>query len=280
MDIFKGRKLVIATKHEKEKVIAPIIERELGLKCIVIPAFDTDKLGTFSGEIERTEDPLTTARNKCIMAMEQSNCDMAIASEGSFGPHPSMYFMSCDEEILLFMDKKNQIEIATKQLSVKTNFNASEVKTEAELRNFADNAKFPSHGLILRKDAESLLGLVKGITDRETLNRSFHQLISDYGSAYVETDMRAMHNPSRMKVIEDATIELAKKIKSLCPKCHAPGFGITRIIDGLPCELCDFPTQSILSYIYTCEKCHYTQEEKFPKNKFKENPMYCDICNP
>jgi hypothetical protein len=40
--MFKGRKLLIATKHEKEKVIAPILEKELGVSCFVINDFDVD----------------------------------------------------------------------------------------------------------------------------------------------------------------------------------------------------------------------------------------------
>ena len=32
MDIFKGRKIVIATMHGKEKVIAPLLEKELGVE--------------------------------------------------------------------------------------------------------------------------------------------------------------------------------------------------------------------------------------------------------
>lgn len=68
--MFKGRNLLIATKHEKEKVIAPILEKELGVKCVVATNLDTDALGAFTGEVERKDDPVTTARNKCIMAME------------------------------------------------------------------------------------------------------------------------------------------------------------------------------------------------------------------
>lgn len=51
--MFAGRKLLIATKHEKEKVIAPILARELGVKCFVVSNLDTDELGTFTGEIDR-----------------------------------------------------------------------------------------------------------------------------------------------------------------------------------------------------------------------------------
>ena len=89
--MFEGRPLIIATKHEKEKVIAPILEKELGVKCFLALDLDTDKLGTFSGEVERHDDPITTARKKCLLAMELTNCDLAVASEGSFGPHPTIF---------------------------------------------------------------------------------------------------------------------------------------------------------------------------------------------
>ena len=90
---FAGRKLVIATKHEKEKVIGPLVENHLAADWFVDPTFDTDFLGTFSGEIERKDDPLTTLKNKCLLAMEAANCDLGIASEGSFGPHPTLFLV-------------------------------------------------------------------------------------------------------------------------------------------------------------------------------------------
>tara|TARA_B110000116_G_C16594769_1_gene472242 strand:+ start:294 stop:461 length:168 start_codon:yes stop_codon:yes gene_type:complete len=55
--MFKGRPLIIATKHEKEKIIAPLLEDNLGGISFVNPDFDTDMLGTFSGEVERKTDP-------------------------------------------------------------------------------------------------------------------------------------------------------------------------------------------------------------------------------
>ena len=47
--MFKGRKLLIATKHHKEMIIAPILEKELAVTCYTSDVFDTDSLGTFSG---------------------------------------------------------------------------------------------------------------------------------------------------------------------------------------------------------------------------------------
>jgi len=278
--MFEGRNLVIATKHEKEKVIAPIIENELGVKCFVVPNLDTDQLGTFTGEIERVHDPIATARNKCFMAMELTNCDLAIASEGSFGPHPSIYFLPSDDEFLVFIDRKNGLEIVARELSVETNFNGAVITNESMLLEFAKKAKFPSHGLILRKSKDEFNDIKKGITNSIVLHEVFNYFISKFETAYIETDMRAMYNPTRMRVIENATKKLIEKIKSKCPECGMPGFGVTAVNQGLPCEICNHPTKSTLSYQYSCQKCSFTKEEKYPKGKKTEDPMYCDICNP
>jgi len=278
--MFQGRNILIATKHEKEKAIAPILEKKLGVNCFVSTDLDTDKLGTFTGEVERKENPITTARNKCYMAMELMDCDLAIASEGSFGSHPTIFFAPADDEFLLLIDKKNNIEISVRELSLETNFNGAEIKTKEELQEFASVSKFPSHGLILRKSKEELEGITKGIIDEKLLYDTFLNLIKNFGTAYIETDMRAMFNPSRMKVIEKAALKLVKKIKSVCPNCKTPGFGIVDRKAGLPCNQCRFPTKSTLSYTYNCQKCNYKKEEEFPNEKQTEDPMYCDICNP
>ena len=64
--MFENRKLVIATKHNKESVISPLIEQSLKVNCFVPENFDSDKFGTFSGEIDRTKDALTTVKNKWL----------------------------------------------------------------------------------------------------------------------------------------------------------------------------------------------------------------------
>jgi len=278
--MFKGRSLVIATKHEKEKVIAPLLEQALGVVCFIQEGFDTDTLGTFTGEIERELDPIATARQKCLLAMEVSNCDLGIASEGSFGPHPSIFFVSADDEFLIFIDKKNDLEIIVRELSTETNFNGSEIKNEQELLDFADLVKFPSHGLILRKSKIDNSYIVKGITNLEDLKKSFHLMLEKFNNVYAETDMRAMHNPSRMTVIKNATKKLVDKVNSCCPQCNIPGFGVTDAKKGLECSLCGSPTNSTLSFIYSCQKCHFKKEEMYPHKKTTEEPMYCDFCNP
>lgn len=278
--LFKNRKLVIATKHQKERVIAPLLEEHLGVTCFVNEAFDTDTLGTFSGEVERLLDPISTLRKKCLLAMELSQCDLGVASEGSFGAHPQMFFASADDELVIFIDQKNNIEIIARELSMETNFNGKKITSEKELLDFAEAAKFPSHGLILRKTEKDTKSIIKGITDVSTLVNSFYEMIKHTSSIFVETDMRAMYNPSRMAVIENATKKLVEKINSTCPHCNAPGFAVSEVKKGLKCSLCGMPTQSTLSFIYTCQQCNFTKEALHPHQKTVEDPMYCDFCNP
>lgn len=278
--LFKNRKLLIATQHGKEKVIAPLLEKNLGVQCVTNQLFNTDTLGTFSGETERLLDPIANAREKCLLAMSANNADLAIASEGSFGPHPSMLFIPADDEFLILLDTKNDLEIMVRELSTDTNFNGSQIDHEAALLSFAKDANFPSHGLILRKSKEEKEAIFKGITSMVSLKKTFQGLLQKYGSVYVETDMRAHFNPTRMRLIEKATHKLIEKINTYCPQCSSPGFGVTAVNKGLRCSACGVPTRSTLSYSYTCQKCNFTEEKRYPNKKTTEDPAYCDYCNP
>jgi hypothetical protein len=277
---FGGRSIVIASKHKKQNAMAALLEKELGVTCIVPDNLDTDLLGTFSGEIERELSPMDAARQKCMLAMELTGADLAVASEGSFGAHPLLYFLPADDELLVFIDKKNDVEIVAREISTKTNYNAKEVSTEEDLLAFAQSAQFPSHALILKDKKEEFSAIAKGIIETKELLDMFKQFMETYGSLYVETDMRAHLNPSRMQVIEETTEKLIKKIKSTCPSCNTPGFGIKDATPGLPCENCKAPTKSTLFHVYACQKCNHTYEAYFPNGKQEEDPTYCDRCNP
>lgn len=278
--MFSNRNLVIATKHQKEQVIAPLMEQAFGVKCVTPVSFDSDPFGSFSGEVERKLDPLSAAREKCLAAMKASNCDLGIASEGSFGAHPTLFFVPADDEILIFIDQKNNLEIVVREISTKTNFKGKVVKTYDELLDFAKRALFPSHALILRKSKEENEGIVKGIRSSEELKQAFESIHSSHGEAFVETDMRAMFNPSRMLVISAATKKLIEKINNTCPACATPGFDIYEVQAGLPCNHCAAPTRSTLSCIYQCKACSFSKEERHPHGKESEDPQFCDFCNP
>jgi hypothetical protein len=272
---FEGREIRIATMHGKEKVIGPALQEAFKMKYSVA-AFDTDLLGTFSGEVERVLTPLEAAREKCRLALEKHDEEIAIASEGSFGSHPTLYFMPTDEEILLLVDRKNDLEIAVKHTSLQTNYGYFFTESDESLADFLKRVKFPSHALIVKTSDF----IVKGIQTREHLDRAINECLSLHGQYQVITDMRAMHNPSRMTVIQEAADKLIQKMQSQCPACSRPGFGITDALTGLLCSTCSMPTRSVKAVIYSCEGCHYTEKADFPDGKTEEAPMFCDFCNP
>lgn len=276
--MFNARKLCIATMHKKEMVIAPILEQQFGLSCFTCQNLNTDLHGTFSGEVERLLSPVEAAKAKCIEAMKISGCDMAVSSEGSFGPHPTLAFVPCDEEIIFFYDRKNDIEIVVKEISTTTNFASREIRTFSELNSFAERVQFPSHGLILKNPSGDIIA--KGLVDRMELENHFLEAISKEEFVHAETDMRACFNPTRMSIIEKCTMKLAEALQSRCPQCQLPGFIIKDFVSGLPCEICHYPTRSTLKHIKICSGCDFKTEIWYPYQKQHEDAMYCDMCNP
>ncbi len=279
MNLFSGRKIVIATKHEKEKIIGPKVAQKLNGLPFVTSKLDTDLLGTFTGEVNRVADAISTARLKCEMAMDLTGADIAISSEGSFGPHPAFVFSSCNEELVMLKDRKNDLEIIGKKLSSDTNLDGQFCSTISELTSFVEKIGFPDHAVILRSDKNASDEIVKGILHWDDLAANFQRILERNKKVYVETDMRAMFNPKRREVIAQATDAMIERALSSCQKCHSPGYGLTDVVKGLPCEMCGLPTQSIKTFIHACQKCGFSESIRNPRSTF-ESAQYCDFCNP
>jgi uncharacterized protein with PIN domain len=266
--------------HGKEHAIAPQLTKELGVYCFVTDQLDTDQLGTFSGEINRIDSPLEAARKKCQMAMDIASVDLAIASEGSFGPHPSIPFIPAHEEFLLVTDTKNKWEFVVRKLESNTNYRQITLNSLEPLDAFLTQVKFPTHALIVKKSEKDASVCVKGIHDKQVLLQTIEHFFSRFGQCTVETDMRAMHNETRMGVIETMTASLIQQMKTVCPACQVPGFRLQEKVRGLPCALCGKPTRSVKAEIYACQSCTYTENRPAGHKMLKEDPMYCDFCNP
>jgi hypothetical protein len=162
---------------------------------------------------------------------------------------------------------------------LKTNARSGKLENLVELKEFAKQALFPSHGLILRPCQNEFEGIKKGIIDEDVLMDYANFLIKKNGQCYVETDMRALFNPTRMAVIKRASENLILKMKNRCEKCITPGFDVVSVARGLPCRQCGFKTNSVAEHIYKCSKCSHTEIQRFPNGE-TEDPMYCDFCNP
>ncbi|MDZ7960001.1 MAG: hypothetical protein RMY34_19315 [Aulosira sp. DedQUE10] len=282
--LFHKRVAILATMHQKEKAIAPILEQDLSIQVIVPPNFNTDIFGTFTREIKRPGTQIAAARLKATKALELTDATLAIASEGSFAPHPSLRYIYSNREIVILLDKEYDLEIVGEELSLETNFNHQIVENFPAAYDFALKVGFPEHGLVVscQPSAKDSNEIIKGITTKEKLLEAVNWALNNSpdGTAHLETDMRAFYNPTRMKNIAKATHDLLKKIKSQCPQCCAPGFEVTERVKGLPCTICTTPTNLLLSVVYQCQKCGFSQEKLFPDGREFADPEQCMYCNP
>ncbi len=285
---FANRAVVIATMHHKEQAIAPLIESALCVKTQVPDNFDTDRLGTFTRDIQRPADQLATARLKAEAALALTGESIAIASEGSFGPHPQIPFAACDRELVVLLDTQHQLEIVGEALSTQTNFQGQTIRSVQAALDFAKAVGFPEHGLVVM-DSEIAEGvsspssvIAKGITTEASLIEAVTLALerSPNREAHIETDMRALYNPTRMQVIGEATAALVQNIEQLCPNCGYPGFTITQRYPGLPCSLCQAATLLTLSAVHKCKRCRFQQSRQFPDGNQFADPTYCPCCNP
>lgn len=287
--LFAGRVAVLATMHRKEQVIAPILQQELGLEVIIPPRFDTDRFGTFTRDRSRPDSQLATARLKAQAVLEITGASLAIASEGAFCPHPDLPLLPCNRELVLLLDQAHNLEIVGAALSTQTNFQSQAIHSVAEALEFAHKVGFPDHGVVVMATPEPQEPeqIIKGITDLQELTTAVTQMLErskrwspPLPRIHLETDMRALYNPTRMQIIAQATQDLAAQAKSLCPACGTPGFTITARQPGLPCAWCHALTNLTLSVTYTCSKCSFTQSQMYPDGKKVADPAYCQWCNP
>jgi len=117
--LFRGRNVLLVTQHGKEKVINPLLEDSFGMKMGLASKIDTDQFGTFSGEIERPDNQYNTAWMKALKIFQTyPDIEMAVASEGSFNPHPDTPFIPVNQEIVMLLDRKNSLEITGRYLDL------------------------------------------------------------------------------------------------------------------------------------------------------------------
>ncbi len=280
---YQGRTAVLATKHQKEKVVAGPLQEGAGIVLHVPPDLDTDSLGTFTGEVERLGTPRSVAIKKARMGMAASGLRLGLANEGSFGPHPTWPMAAADHELLVFLDDDEGLEIVEWWLSAETNFSHAAVHPGDEIRDFLDRVQFPSHGLIVRPNSGLQEGFLwKGIVTQAMLEEAVARAAaaSADGLAHVESDMRAHVNPSRQKVLHHLAERLASRLASQCPRCRTVGWGLVDVVRGLPCERCGHGTELIAAEVFGCVRCDY-RESAPPRSGVRVAPAAdCDWCNP
>ncbi len=280
--VLAGQTAVLATRHGKERVIGPVLAAGLGIQTQVPPDFDSDRYGTFTRDVPRVGSQFEAARQKALAAMALTGCELGLASEGAFGPDPAIPWVACDLELVLLIDRQSGLELVGEAVSTATNYGQTRVTNLREALQFAASVQFPSHALVAMPNSTPATPaeIHKGITDEAQLQTIVTELLAQHGSLWLETDMRAHLNPSRMVVIEQATQNLVKKFHQTCPQCGWPGFDVVRRLPGLPCASCGLPTALTRQWIYRCTQCRYEHQVLYPDGIEVADPGQCGLCNP
>ncbi len=276
--IYKDKYVLLASKHNKEQAIEPVFRDTLACN-ICVEDIDTDQFGTFTGEIPRYSSAYETCVLKAKHAANEKKYAFSIASEGSFGPHPSSPFIAHAHEIMVFVDLENDWIIAEQLITPNTNYKMMTIQQDTQLDQFLTSTLFPSHGLTLQSgDRRDIIA--KGIVNDHQLQTALTAGFKKYNELFIATDMRAMMNPTRMRTLSELATKLAIRINSACPSCNIPGFGFKSVSGKLPCNLCGDDTAMYQYEQWGCIQCDY-QEQRPRKDKLvAADPAHCDYCNP
>ena len=276
---YQSQRASLLTIHGKEKVIGKEMLENLSLEILHVDSFDTDLFGTFTRNIPRAGNQYEAAYAKAKKGMEIADTRIGLAREGLFTGDPYVGLLPWNNELVLLIDEENEIEISGFASNYAQSYSALISKAE-DIDEHLRKAFFPSHQLVMRSDHADSNEFKKGISTRDEFDDLFQYFLakSESGKVFIENDLRAFANPTRMENIRTATLNLIEKISCKCPACRSPGFWVTKFIPGLTCNGCGNQTKEIKAKIYECKKCSY-REEIDSKREFAE-PSKCDFCNP
>jgi hypothetical protein len=278
--IHRGTRVAFLTQHGKERLLRAALEGALGCELLHTDQYNTDLLGSFTNEISRRGSQADAARHKALIGMDLLGTTVGVGSEGSFGPDPFGGLSAWNVEMVVWLDRERQIEVTGLAQGFAMNQQRT-VRSIEELEQFAREAGFPAHHLIVRPAGDSGEVIVKGICDPDTLCASFLAAlqVSSGQGVVVENDLRAFCNPTRQAMISRAVDDLIRKLQSACPLCEAPGYSVTEHKPGLPCRTCGSPTRLARARLMRCSRCGHQEETTAGLPQYAD-PANCDVCNP
>jgi len=279
---FRDSTIVFATNHGKARAASELFTRVLNttIKELII---DSDRLGTFSGEVERAGSMLDALRGKIKLAREVTQERFVLVSEGSFGQAGGLAFVAQGTEMLMLHDSVTGVEVVEQYISWDTNYATATLKTVDDLRCFLPRIDFGLHALVLYPEGISPITQVrKGITTLQEAEEAFATSIaaSPVNSVLAISDMRAHVKPTRMKAIQACCELLVQRLATACPKCASGGFGLVATEPGLPCAACGAPTERAKAERHACVVCGANIKKPRSDGRTTADAGECQWCNP
>lgn len=272
--------VALASKHRKESLLAPAFESLLGW-TLEVADFDTDSLGTFTGDVPRLLSPMETVLAKARAGALALGVSQGLASEGTIGPHPAIPFVTVTRELVAFVDIATGVQVVESVVS--SNIHAiSETWSEGtSLPSLAERADFPRHAVIVRTAGSEGPVIVKGIRSSEKLAQAIElcRRAGEGSDVVIETDYRAMECPSRQAIIHECAWKLARRLTQTCSRCGTRGWGVVDVEFGVECGGCHtISPGAIRADIEGCAGCDF--RVVLPRETKSIDPAWCNVCNP
>lgn len=283
LNAFEGRNFAVSTMHGKEKVIAPVLKQKLDMTGVVPAGLNTDRLGTFLGDIERPGSMRTTLIRKAELGLQVSGLDISVANEGSFGPHPIVPYITIGTELIALIDRKLGIQLIERITDPGPMARSWVVKDLEEISCVPKRIGFPRQGVIVFADRKTpSLYVEKDFENESELERAIQEARqkSPDGKVCVETDFRAHKNPRRLSIISKLTQKLADRLLQECPSCRKPGWGKDSTVYGAPCKICSTPTYDAQKDVFSCLSCGHREDIYSCMHSERADPGLCLVCNP
>ncbi len=276
---YHAHRAVLSTKHDKLPLVEPSLALHVGLIVDTIPV-DTDQLGTFTGDIARSESAWDTAIAKARLGMRAARCSIGLASEGSIGPHPNAPFINVAVELVVLVDDELGIIVGETETSLDITAVSADISPDDDIDDLLRRGQFPAHAMTVRPAAGATQPIYKGIRTRHELTLAVGECaaVSSNKRARVETDLRAHQCPTRRPIIARAAERLALRLASCCPQCDTPGWGTIRLEFGLPCEHCGRRVPVPRADIFGCARCPAILT--VDREQTMADPARCEWCNP
>lgn len=263
----------LLTQHGKAVAFEPAVRR-LGGRLVLATGFDTDTLGSFTGERERTLSPADAAQTKARLAAELAGTRFGLGSEGSYGPDPQVGLLPWGVEIVCGWDAERGQAVHAVAQGPQPAYRQGQFTDLAEALDWARALGFPQQGLIVGKPGLAVFD--KTVADEATLRDRIAEALA-HGPVWLEADMRAHRSPARMAMITRAADTLASRLLSPCPGCGLPGYGPVRLQAGAPCSSCGQPTAVARAEVWACSGCSHSHERLL---RAEVDPARCEFCNP
>lgn len=264
--------IALLTLHGKAGQIAPVFKAAFGSDVVLTTDFNTDLLGSFTGEPPRQKTAQECAFEKANLGITLTGLNAGIGSEGSFGPSP-YGFGTFNQELIAYIDLKHNWRVVGRfsgPIAVKS----VDITAIKEAEHFL--ATVPEGQGLVIKMLNNAHHLVKGLSAADVAIMLPNWLLN--GALNISYDLRAHQCPARQSHIVKAAENLVARLQSMCPSCNAPDFWPDQFETGLPCEWCETPTEKIKSRTAHCQYCLHS--ETYSVVESFAQPDFCPRCNP